>query len=101
MITQTDYAGLNRALKRRVKAARAADAEQMLLSTDFVANVSQALDELVTNKRELRREDIKKLKAHDLFVSSGCSHCEHVNGCQDAYMPWAQYCGAYDREVDE
>lgn len=56
MITQTDYAGLNRALKRRVKAARVADAEQMLLSTDFVANVSKALDELVWDWRKRQRE---------------------------------------------
>lgn len=43
-------------MKRRVKAARVADAEQMLLSTDFVANVSQALDELVWDWRKRQRE---------------------------------------------
>ena len=42
----TDYAGINRALKRRVRKAKQAGSAVMTETTSFMENVSKALDEL-------------------------------------------------------
>lgn len=52
VVNGTDYAGLNRALKRRVKTAKRDEQNEMTEPTAFLENISKAFDELWLNTKK-------------------------------------------------
>jgi len=55
--SQFDYRDINRALKRKVKAAKKSGNETALMNVQFLDNVSAALDNLVFYWSKTKQED--------------------------------------------